>query len=237
MDDRHDADIAAVAGLLANPARSAMLEVLLDGRSHPSGDLAREARIAPSTASGHLAALVGGGLVEAQRSGRERRYRLAGPAVAHAMESLAVIAPRRPVSSLRQATKNDHLRNGRTCYDHLAGQLGVSIADALISRRAIRLVDGSFELTGPGEAFFEKLGIDVADVRRRRRGFALACQDWTERRLHLAGALGAALCERLFDLHWVRRRPSGRAVVLSADGADGLSASLGIVQAPGRLGD
>jgi len=224
----YEADIATVAGLLANPARLAMLEVLLDGKSGPAGDLARQARVAPSTASGHLAALVQGRLVDVQRIGRQRRHQLAGPTVAQAMESLAVIAAPRPVSSLRQATQNEHLQRGRTCYDHLAGQLGVALADALRDRGAIRQVGETFDLTRPGRTFFEGLGLDVIDARKLRRGFTLACQDWTERRFHLGGALGAALCARLLDLHWIRRRPSSRAVLVTEEGIIGLRTQFGI---------
>lgn len=224
----HEPDIATVAGLLANPARLAMLEVLLDGGSHPAGDLARQARVAPSTASGHLAALVQGRLVDVQRIGRQRQHRLAGPAVAQAMESLALLAAPRPVSSLRQATQEEHLQRGRTCYDHLAGQLGVALADALRDRGAIRQVGETFDLTRRGQTFFEALGLDVLASRKLRRGFTLACRDWTERRFHLGGALGAALCGRLLELHWIRRRPSSRAVLVTQEGLIGLRTRFGI---------
>lgn len=224
----YDADIATVAGLLANSARAAMLDVLLDGDAHTAGGLAREARVAPSTASGHLAMLVDGGLVSVRRSGRQRWYRIASPAVGQVMESLARLAPRREVSSLRQATIIEQLRMGRTCYDHLAGRLGVAITEALIARRMILLRGDNFELTGSGEAFLEGIGIDIAAAQRRRRGFLLACEDWTERRFHLAGAIGAALSERLLELRWIRRLPSGRAVALTAQGTAELSTLLGI---------
>ena len=224
----YDTGIALVARLLANPARAAMLDVLLDGEAHTAGELARGAGVAPSTASRHLAMLFDGGFVSVRRSGRQRRYRLASPVVARVMESLALLAPPEQVSSLRQATEAHHLRMGRTCYDHLAGRLGIAITDALIARRVIQVRKDTFDLTRSGRAFLEGIGIDVAAVRGSRRGFALACEDWTERRFHLAGAVGAALCERLFELRWVRRRPSGRSVVLTAQGRAELTALLGI---------
>ena len=224
----HEPDIATVAGLLANPARVAMLEVLLDGGSHAAGDLARQARVAPSTASGHLAALVQGRLVDVQRIGRQRRHQLAGPAVAQAMESLALLAAPRQVSSQRQATKNEQLQRGRTCYDHVAGQLGVALADALRDRGAIRQIGETFDLTRRGETFFEVLGVDVMAARKLRRGFTLACRDWTEGRFHLGGALGAALCARLLELSWIRRRPSSRAVLVTEEGLTGLRTQFGI---------
>jgi DNA-binding transcriptional ArsR family regulator len=217
-----EADVAAVTRVLANRARLAMLELLMDGRAHPAADLAREASVAPSTASGHLAELAEAGLVEVEPAGRQRRYRLSRPEVARAIEALAVIAPRRPVSSLRAVSEAERLREGRTCYDHLAGRLGVGITDALLSRRALRRSDGGFELTAQGERLLGGIGVDVEAARERRRAFALACLDWTERRSHLAGALGADLCDRLFELGWIERRGSGRAVAATAAGSAGL---------------
>ena len=217
-----DPDVAAVTRVLANRARLAMLELLMDGRAHPAGDLARQAGVALSTASGHLGALARARLVESEPAGRQRRYRLSRPEVARAIEALAVIAPRRRVSSLRAASAAERLREGRTCYDHLAGRLGVGITDALFARRALRARDGEFDVTGQGERLLGQIGVDVGAARERRRAFALACQDWTERRSHLAGALGAELCDRLFELGWVERRGSGRAAALTETGSEGL---------------
>ncbi len=221
-----EADVAAVGRVLSSPARTAMLDLLMDGRAHPAGELAREAGVALSTASGHLAALVEAGLVVAEPSGRQRRYRLSRPEVARAIEAIAVVAPRRPVSSLRSVSAIRRLRQGRTCYDHLAGRLGVAVTEALVTRRAMRNRDGAFVVTRTGERLLGSIGVDVDGARRRRRAFALACQDWTERRSHLAGALGAELCDRLFELGWVARRGSGRAVDLTDVGEEGLRASI-----------
>jgi DNA-binding transcriptional ArsR family regulator len=223
-----DVDVAAVARLIGNPARAAMLDLLLSGRAHSAGDLAREAGVAPSTASTHLAELVDGGLLAAERAGRQQLYRLAGPSVARAMEALAVLAPPRKVSSLRLATKSANLRFARTCYDHLAGQLGVAVTEALITQRILRVRDGAFDVTTQGERRLADLGVDLQAARRRRRGFSLACLDWSERRSHLAGALGAALCDRLFDLGWIRRRPTSRALFLTEAGRVGLRHELGV---------
>lgn len=223
-----EADLAAVTRVLANRARLQMLELLMDGQAHPAGDLAREAGVAVSTASGHLAELAEAGLVEAEPAGRQRRYRLSRPEVAGAIEALAVIAPRRRVSSLAAASAAERLRQGRTCYDHLAGRLGVRITDALVARRALRRSDnGGFDVTGQGERLLGRIGVDVGAALERRRAFALACLDWSERRSHLAGALGAELCDRLFELGWVERRGSGRAVGLTEAGAEGLRGVLG----------
>ncbi|MGH2636369.1 MAG: transcriptional regulator, partial [Actinomycetota bacterium] len=132
----------------------------------------------------------------------------------------------RQVSSLRAASAAERLREGRTCYDHLAGRLGVGITAALLARRALRGRDGAFVVTASGERLLGSIGVDVGGARERRMAFALACQDWTERRSHLAGALGAELCDRLFELGWVERRGSGRAVALTDAGTNGLRGLL-----------
>jgi DNA-binding transcriptional ArsR family regulator len=225
--DLSPAGIAEVAKLLANEPRAAMLDLLMDGQAHPAGVLGRHAGIAPSTASGHLGALADRGLVTIERVGRQRRYRLAGVEVAHAIESLSALAPTIGVSSLRQATNAERLRTARTCYDHLAGRLGVALTESFVSRRALRPIDGAFELTPSGRSLFEGIGIDLDAARRRKRGFALTCLDWTERRTHLGGALGAAVCDRFVELAWIRRRPRERSVILTDEGATQLAA-LGV---------
>ncbi len=217
-----EVDVAAITRLLANRARLAMLELLMDGRTHPAGDLAREAGVALSTASGHLAELAEAGLVEAEPVGRQRRYRLSRPEVARAIEALALIAPRRRVTSLAGASAAERLREGRTCYDHLAGRLGVGITDALLAHRVLRRSDGGFVVTSSGVRLLGSIGVDVGTAHEQRRAFALACQDWTERRSHIAGALGAELCDRLFELGWIERRGSGRAAALTEAGSVGL---------------
>jgi DNA-binding transcriptional ArsR family regulator len=225
------ADLAAVAGLIANRARAAMLDRMLDGDGHPAGDLARQAGVAPSTASGHLSELAAGGLVTVEEVGRQRRYRLAGPHVAEVLEALASIAPELPNTSLKQVTLAEQLRAGRTCYDHLAGRLGVSMTEALVRRRALAEIDARFELTQRGTRLLEGLGVDVAGARSKRRAFAPGCLDWTERRLHLAGSLGAALTDHLLDLGWVVRRRGNRSVAVSHAGESELRARLGIKSA------
>jgi len=222
------AGVAQVAKLIANGPRASMLDLLMDGQAHPAGVLAREAGVAPSTASGHLGALADRGLVTIERVGRQRRYRLSGPEVAQALESLAALAPPIRVSSLRQATDAEQLRRARTCYDHLAGRLGVVVTERLVSDQALRRTGNAFELTPSGRSLLEGIGVDVDGARRRKRGFALACQDWTERRSHLGGALGAAVCDRLIELAWIRRRPGGRAVILTGEGVERLTSLLGI---------
>jgi DNA-binding transcriptional ArsR family regulator len=204
-----------------------MLELLLDGDPHPATELAQRAGVSPATASSHLAALVAGGLVAADRAGRQRVFRLAGPRVAAALEALSTIAPPRPVSSLREAASEQRMRFARTCYDHLAGRLGVAVTEAMVDRRLLRRVGGRFEVTPKGDRWLRGLGVDLEAARARRRAFALPCLDWSERRAHVAGALGAAMCNRLFELGWIRRR-AGRAVLLTEQGIAGLRGELGV---------
>jgi DNA-binding transcriptional ArsR family regulator len=222
------ADLALVAGLIANRPRAAMLDLLLGGGAHPAGDLARQAGVAPSTASGHLASLEEGGLVTVEHVGRQRRYRLAGAHVAGVLESLASIAPALSNTSLNQVTLAEQLREARTCYDHLAGKLGVAVTEALVRRRALEENDGVFELTQRGSRLLEALGVDVGEASSRRRSFAPGCLDWTERRQHLAGSLGAAVTDRLLDLGWIVRRPGNRSVSVSRAGATQLRTRLGV---------
>jgi DNA-binding transcriptional ArsR family regulator len=224
--------VADVAKLIANEPRAAMLDLLMDGRAHPAGDLAREAGVAPSTASGHLGALADHGFVSIEQEGRQRRYRLSGPEVAHALEALAALGPGPAVSSLRHATKAEQLRRARTCYDHLAGRLGVAVTGALVSSRALERAGDAFALTGSGRFLLEEMGVDLGGARRRRRGFALACQDWTERQSHLGGALGAAICDRLIELAWIQRRRGDRSVILTEEGGRRLASNFGVELEP-----
>ena len=216
-----------MAVLFADPARAAMLDVLMDGREHRAGDLATRAGVAASTASGHLSRLLAGEVVTCVASGRERRYRLASPAVAHALEALARLAPPAPVRSLRSADRAEAVRNARTCYDHLAGRLGVRLTDRLLEQRVLVSRGNAYELTRAGAAKLEKLGVDIADARERRRQFAFACLDWSEQRPHLAGALGAALASALLDQGWVARRTGDRGLNVTERGRLSL-ATLGV---------
>jgi DNA-binding transcriptional ArsR family regulator len=225
----HAEVVTDAAALLGDPTRAVMLDVLMDGEARPAGELARRAGIAPSTASEHLARLVEGRLLVVEPRGRERRYRLASADVAEVLEALQRLGSEAPVNSLRTASRNEALRAARTCYDHLAGRLGVAVTDALVARDVLRVRDGSFELTEDGEPFLVHLGVDVAAARGRKRIFARACLDWSERRPHVAGALGAALADAVLAQGWVRRRPSDRALRITPEGAKALHDLLGVV--------
>ena len=225
-----DADISTPAALMGDPTRAAFLTALADGTALPASELAQRAGVGASTASIQLGRLVEGGLLEVERAGRHRYYRLADPTVAAAIESLAVLAPQRPASSLKQARVGSELQAARTCYDHLAGALGVALLESLQRQR---LLTPDLEVTPRGVDRFAKLGIEIEELARGRRPLTRACLDWTERRHHLAGALGAALATTFLERGWIERRPDSRAVRLTDRGRRGMTRELA-VQIDGR---
>jgi DNA-binding transcriptional ArsR family regulator len=231
----YEADIAAVAALMADRARAAMLTALLDGRPLAAGELARIAGVTAQTASAHLTKLREGGLVAVVKQGRHRYFRLQGHEVAHVIEALGQISPPIEVRSLKQSKQAVALQEARTCYDHLAGQAGAAFFVALLDGGLIES-DGtepyeetSYEVTAKGEERLYDLEIDLARLRAARRRFAGHCLDWTERRPHLNGALGAALTDRMIEMGWFVRGRTRRALVLTDDGRTGLQDVFGCV--------
>ncbi len=210
-------DLSAVGALLADPARAAILAALLGGMALPAGELARIAGVTPSTASIHLARLLAAGWVVVERRGRHRYYRLGSAEVATVLEQIAWVAPPSPVRSLRGRQQIDALRLARSCYDHLAGQVGVALTDALVEREALRVEGSDFALTSAGATFLRERGV-VVPVPTGRRAFARRCLDWSERRDHVAGALGAAIFVAWETQGWVARRERGRALRLTPVG-------------------
>lgn len=225
-----DVNIAAVAALISDPSRATMLNSLLNKQALPAGELAYRAGISPQTASTHLAKLVEGGLLVLKTQGRHRYYALSGPEVAHALEALAVIAPPARVHSLRASVIAEHLHFARTCYDHLAGKLGVDITRALLEADILHLEEQSqcYQVTEAGVSFLTNFGIDLARLQHQRRALARPCLDWSERRYHLAGALGAALCEQLFQSGWLEKRSIERVVYVTEQGRAGLKQTFGL---------
>ncbi|MFB7916285.1 ArsR/SmtB family transcription factor [Streptomyces sp. NPDC056061] len=221
--------LAALAALLADDTRAAFCLALLDGRAWTAGELARHASVAPSTASEHLHRLVAGGLLAEERQGRHRYLRLADERAAHLVEDLAARvvpgSPARPPRTLAAASADSALARGRTCYDHLAGRLGLAITDAM-SARGLLERDTGFALTRDGVDWFTALGIALTP--RSRRPLVRSCLDWTERRPHLAGLAGAALCRHMLDVGWCVRIGTGRAVRATAAGERALLEHLGI---------
>ena len=220
--------IAEIAALAGDPARANILTALLDGRALTATELSYAARVTPQTASAHLAKLTEAGLITATPQGRHRYFRLASAKVAQMLESIVAVAgdnrPRfRPLS--RQATA---LRDARVCYDHLAGRLGVRIAEAMVQRGYLVLEDDGGRITEAGTRFLWDLGIDTRIAGKGRRYLCRACLDWTERRPHIGGAIGAALAERWLALGWIRRDKDSRAVSVTPLGERGFRDSLGL---------
>ncbi|WP_155055456.1 ArsR/SmtB family transcription factor [Streptomyces blattellae] len=226
--DTRAPQLARLAGLVADETRAVCLLALLDGRAWTAGELARHAGVAASTLSGHLGRLVAGGLLAEERQGRHRYVRLAGPQVAQLLEDLAAqVAPEaaaRP-RTLRESTAGSAMARGRTCYDHLAGRLGITLTDAL-TERGLLSQDAGFALTEAGLRWFGAVGIALD--RKGRRPLVRACLDWTERRSHLAGVAGAALCRHALDTGWCVRIGSERAVKVTPSGERALGELLGI---------
>jgi DNA-binding transcriptional ArsR family regulator len=239
-------DITQVASLLADGARAKILQALGDNRALPASVLSDEAGVAASTASSHLKKLVEGGMLEMEKHGRHRYYRLAGPHVADLLEALARVAPPAPVKSLREGTRAQAVRFARTCYDHLAGRLGTELMASMIERGMLAGGDGNFDpsqadedrLSAPGwdvdyrltERGVEELsavGIELGALPKQRR-LIRYCIDWSEQRHHLAGALGAAVAERTMELGWVKRADKTRALHITDEGFEGLKQTFGI---------
>lgn len=194
-------DFSYVAKLMADSSRAAMLDALLGIDGPPATELAKKANVSLQTASGHLSKLVEGELVCVEQHGRHRYFRLASTDVAQAIETLTVIAPPARISSLKDSSRADKIKIARTCYDHLAGKLGVALTGAFIEKGYLVEAQDDFIVTDKGETFFYEFEIDLDSSRKKRRHFARKCLDWSERRYHLAGSLGHAVLMRLFDLN------------------------------------
>jgi len=220
-------DMAAIAALVGDPARANILSALLDGRALTAGELAYAAHVSPQTASGHLAKLALARLLASTQQGRHRYYRLAGPHVAAMMESIMAVAAIAP-PRCRPIRVEERLRRARLCYDHIAGRLGVGLADALRERHHVEFTDDGGALMASGEIFLNEIGIDIAKAREGRRMFCRPCIDWSERRPHLAGAVGAALAQRLLALDWIERVRDSRALVVTPLGQRNLEQRFGL---------
>jgi DNA-binding transcriptional ArsR family regulator len=224
MDD--EPDVARVAGAIGDATRMRMLMLLMEGRALTAKELAYGAGVEPGTATSHLRRLAGSALIRATPTGRHKYFRLASPHVARLLESLMVIAPR---ATPTREPPDSSIRAARFCYDHLAGRLGTGLTTALVDRGIVRPRGQAYVVTPAGDAWFTALGVDVAAARRTRRKLAYRCLDWSERTDHLAGALGAALADRLLALDWIQRERRSRVVSITPAGARELRRQLGLV--------
>lgn len=218
--------IAGIGALIGNPARASILSALMDGRALTATELAFHAGVSPQTTSSHLAKLTDAKLLAVESQGRHRYYRLADRRVAEALEPLTAIVAHRPVPQRKPSKELLRLRDSRLCYDHLAGRLGVALADAMLAADYLRREDRDFRITDAGAAFFAKAGLDLEAIRKQRRATARVCLDWSERRPHVGGALGAALATRCLKLKWIARDRQGRRVRLTPAGKRGLAELL-----------
>ncbi|MBN9599878.1 MAG: winged helix-turn-helix transcriptional regulator [Afipia sp.] len=220
-------DFALVASLIGDPARANMLTALMSGRALTASELAQEAGITPQTASSHLAKLETGRLVALEKQGRHRYYRLKGPEVATALEGLMGLAARAGHLRVRTGPKDPALRRARVCYDHLAGDLGVQMLESMLHRHLIEERDDTLSLTSQGRQAMARFGLDLALLEDSRRPLCKTCLDWSARRSHLAGTLGAAILSRLFALKWARRETGSRIVSFTPRGEKQFAALFG----------
>jgi DNA-binding transcriptional ArsR family regulator len=221
-------NIVGIAALIGDHARAEILTALMAGQALTATELAEVAGVTKQTISSHVARLLDAGLVSVASQGRHRYFRLADDDVAHLLESLMGVAYRTGAVRVRSSPREPALRKARVCYDHLAGELGVLIFDSLKKRRLLMLVEDTPKLTRQGQRYCEEFGIDVQALARERRPLCRACLDWSMRRYHLAGALGAAVLRRCLDLRWARRERASRVVSFSARGEKALREQFGI---------
>ncbi|PYE39956.1 ArsR family transcriptional regulator [Rhizobium sp. PP-F2F-G20b] len=220
--------IAGVAALIADPARANMLSALMAGIALTAGELAHVAGVTAQTASGHLARLVDAEVVAVEKQGRHRYYRLISPEIAQTMELLSIAATAGPRRYHRPGPKDEALRKARTCYDHIAGQLGLALADSMQARGDLLIVDSTATMTAQGLEFLRTFGAEPGEPSGNQRPLCRACLDWSERRHHLAGRVGTALLNRLLNLNWIERVPSSRTLIITQTGAHGLLTVFGV---------
>jgi DNA-binding transcriptional ArsR family regulator len=219
--------IAAVASLIGDVARANMLSALMGGQALTAGELARHAGVTAQT-SGHLGKLTDAQLIAVEKQGRHRYYRLASPDVAHAIHALMAVAVSGPKRHHPIGPKDEALRLARTCYEHMAGRLAIAVADTLTNADYIVVADEAGLITDEGRRFFCDFGIDLEQTPRSKRPLCRTCLDWSERRPHIAGRLGAALLDRVLDLRWITRTPESRALRITRAGELGFGGTFGL---------
>ena len=221
-------DIAMIGALVGDPARANMLTALLGGQALTAGELAREAGVTAQTASSHLSRLEAGGLLTQRKQGRHRYYALSGEDVAGVLEALMGLAARTGHTRVRTGPKEPALRRARVCYDHLAGELAVGMMEHLVARGFVLKAEDALTLTPTGEVFMQALGLDLPALAATRRPLCKGCLDWSVRRTHLAGALGAALLDRFYALGWAGRETGTRLVRFTPRGLEAFRQIFGV---------
>lgn len=228
----HIVSIAEIAALVGDPARANMLEAMLDRRALTARELALRAGIAPQTASGHLSKMITAGLITMERHGRHHYHSLASSEIARMLEGLQQVASTQNIKhagrTMRTGPRDAAMRVARGCYDHMAGHLAVSVSDAMLGRGQIEFEGDGGRVTESGKLFLDRFGIDLAGTRHLKRVFCRPCLDWSERRYHLAGAVGAALLQRTLELKWVKRQDNTRALAITRAGQEGFRKTFGI---------
>lgn len=218
MTDTTGPNITRLAALLADPARAQMMLSLMDGRALTAGELARAGGVSAQTASSHLAKLIDGKLLAVASQGRHRYYRIASAEAAHLVETLSVLAASPEGAAISTGPRDPHLREARICYDHLAGAMGVRLFGGLRQSGVLAGDDANVGLTPRGEEVIARFGIDPGPLKRARRPLCRACLDWSERRPHLAGGLGAAVLTHFLEKGWIHRRDGSRTLLFSSEG-------------------
>ena len=216
---KYGPDIAIVAQLLGDPARANMVMALMSGQALSAAELAHEAGVTPPTATGHLSKLVSLGLLKGEKQGRHRFFQLCDPDVGEAVEALIAVAARAGHLRTRPGPKDEAMRHARSCYDHLGGRLAVDLTGRWLAAGLLTWRGGAFQLTRKGRDFLSGRGIELSGLESLKRPLCRSCMDWSERRPHVAGAVGRSLFQLFLDQHWIRRTPASRAVTITASGA------------------
>ncbi|MFT4416659.1 ArsR/SmtB family transcription factor [Fredinandcohnia humi] len=223
-----DPFVSEIAAIISEKSKSTMLLTLLDGRRYTVSELAAISKITPQTASFHLSKMIEIGIVKSEKLGRHRYQSISNPNVARVLESLLCITPQRKPNSFKEVSRSKEICFARTCYDHLAGTLGVAVTNSLLDSKYI-LDDGNdYILSYQGEQYFRELGINLEQVRKKRRQFSCKCLDWSERRFHLAGALGNSILLFTIENKWVERLAGSRALKVTTKGKEGFVNTFGL---------
>ncbi|GAA3756568.1 winged helix-turn-helix domain-containing protein [Flavobacterium ginsengiterrae] len=220
-------EISRISTIIGDPIRSVILWTLLDNRAYTAIELANIVETSPQNISIHLSKLLGADLLTVESQGRHKYYRLLNEEIANVIEGIANLVPKEKQQKVTD--NNSGIKYCRTCYDHLAGKIGVEITQKLISEKHILPENKTFLVTEKGEQFFADFGIDLAILKKQRRAFAKPCLDWSERKHHFSGSLAAAFLNKMFELNWIRRIENSRAVIITAAGQKGLYDKLKLI--------